>query len=95
MAFVGTSRVIPRFRRYAPGLDLDRSTCGIHAIDLATGRSLGSLEWPGGNQIFAVEGVPRTVTLGFPFRPRQRRTSTSLFYTFSTEPTTTREGSVT
>jgi hypothetical protein len=38
IAFVGTSRVIPRFRHYAPGLDVDRSRCGIHAVDLQTGR---------------------------------------------------------
>ncbi|MGH2362612.1 MAG: DUF4915 domain-containing protein, partial [bacterium] len=31
IAFVGTSRVIPRFRRYAPGLDVDTSLCGVHA----------------------------------------------------------------
>lgn len=93
VAFVGTSRVIPRFRRYAPGLDLDRSRCAIHAIDLQTGRSMGSVEWPEGNQIFAVEGVPRELTLGLPFLQHPRRTKAALFYTFSTEPTTTREGS--
>jgi uncharacterized protein (TIGR03032 family) len=67
LAFVGTSRVIPRFRRYAPGLDADRCETGVHAVDLATGRVLGSLLWPAGNQIFAIEGVDRTLTPGFPF----------------------------
>ncbi len=28
---VGTSRVIPRFRAYAPGLDVEASVCGVHA----------------------------------------------------------------
>jgi hypothetical protein len=43
IAFVGTSRVIPRFRRYAPGLDEARSECGIHAIDVHSGKIQGSL----------------------------------------------------
>ena len=46
LAFVGTSRVIPRFRRYAPGLDPARCEAGVHAVDLRTGRVLGSLLWP-------------------------------------------------
>ena len=66
VALVGTSRVIPRFRMYAPGLDLDRSVCGVHAIDRRSGQLLGSLIWPEGNQIFAVEAVPLSVTSGFP-----------------------------
>jgi uncharacterized protein (TIGR03032 family) len=66
-AFVGTSRVIPRFRRYAPGLDPHRCETGLHAVDMATGRVLGSILWPNGNQIFAVEGLNRSLTLGFPF----------------------------
>jgi len=66
IAFVGTSRVIPRFRGYAPGVDLERSEAGVHAVDMKTGRVLGSLRWPFGNQVFAVE---RTgfATAGFPF----------------------------
>jgi uncharacterized protein (TIGR03032 family) len=66
VALVGTSRVIPRFRSYAPGLDLDRSVCGVHAVDTRTGETVGSLIWPDGNQIFAVEAVPTAVTSGFP-----------------------------
>src|SRR5262249_28523740 len=30
VAWVGTSRVLPRFRQYAPGLEVDSSQCGIH-----------------------------------------------------------------
>ena len=40
VAFVGTSRVIPRFRHYAPGLDVERSVCALHAVD-SSGRVLG------------------------------------------------------
>jgi len=83
IAFVGTSRVIPRFRQYAPGLDVDRSVCGVHAVDLAGGQVLGSLLFPAGNQIFAIEPVPASWTPGFPFD----ETSTSelgpaLFYAY-------------
>jgi uncharacterized protein (TIGR03032 family) len=67
IAFVGTSRVLPRYRHYAPGLDPEQCETGVHALDLATGRVLGSLLWPLGNQIFAIEGVDRRLTPGFPF----------------------------
>ena len=66
VAFVGTSRVIPRFRRYAPGLDLDRSEAGVHAVDWPPGGSSGSLVVAVGNQIFAVERAG-FATAGFPF----------------------------
>lgn len=89
-AFVGTSRVIPRFRAYAPGLDVDRSMCGIHALDLKTGNLLGSLIWPSGNQIFAVDWLPRRMSLGLPFGGRRRRGATTLrnlFYAYDNRTT--------
>jgi uncharacterized protein (TIGR03032 family) len=67
VAFVGTSRVIPRFRHYAPGVGARDSETGVHAVDLSTGRVLGSLVWPLGNQIFAVEMAKGLRTAGFPF----------------------------
>lgn len=67
VGFVATSRVIPRFRAYAPGLDVKTARCGVHAFDPATGRVLGSLEWPAGNQMFALESCPRSMTGGFPY----------------------------
>jgi len=85
IAFVGTSRVIPRFRQYAPGLDVEASVCGVHALDTVTGQVLGSLLWLYGNQIFAIEGVPREWTSGFPFPVGTRRATArekQLFYTF-------------
>ena len=66
VAVVGTSRVLPRFHMYAPGLDLERSVCGVHAVDTRSGEVVGSLVWPEGNQVFAVEAVPLTLTSGFP-----------------------------
>ena len=73
VAFVGTSRVIPRFRHYAPGLTDDESECGVHALDLVRGTVLGSLLWPAGNQIFALETLDRRLTHGFPFTPQAAR----------------------
>lgn len=67
IAFVGTSRVIPRFRKYAPGLDPDVSQCGIHAVDLQSGQCLGGITWDYGNQIFAVECVDASFASGFAF----------------------------
>jgi hypothetical protein len=67
LAFVGTSRVIPKYRRYAPGLDPDRCETGVHAVDLTTGDIVGSLLWPAGNQLFAIEALDRTLSHGFPF----------------------------
>jgi len=89
IAFAGVSRVLPRFHKYAPGLDADESRCAVHAFDPHTGGVLGSLTWPHGNQIFAIDWAPRSVVSGFPFSVRRRGTSASaktLFYAFETEP---------
>lgn len=86
IAFVGTSRVIPRFRQYAPGLDVERSLCGLHAVDVQSGEVLGSLIWPFGNQIFAIELVPRAYSSGFPFMVGTERIperEKHLFYAFT------------
>lgn len=85
IAFVATSRVIPRFRQYAPGLNVDRAVCGLHALDPRSGEILGSIRWPQGNQIFAVELLPRSFTLGFPLGRVGRRPAAvqDLFYCFA------------
>lgn len=88
VAFVGTSRVLPRFRNYAPGLDLDSSACGVHAIDITSGRVLGSITWNTGNQVFSVLDVPRSFTTGFPFDAKGKTSKSyfaSLFYAFETD----------
>ncbi len=87
VAFVGTSRVLPRFRQYAPGLDLETSVCGLHALDARSGAVLGSITWPYGNQIFAVECVPSDFASGLPFPAGAKRAAareTRLFYAFLT-----------
>lgn len=85
IAFVGTSRVIPRFHQYAPGLDVKHSECGIHAIDTRTGKILGSLIWPEGNQIFAIDWMSNAATSGFCFQAARKQATASaktLFYNF-------------
>ncbi len=83
--FVGTSRILSRFQQYAPGVDIDLSRCGIHALDMKSGLSLGSIIWPHGSQIFAIEAVPVDFTTGFAFPADGRsleQIGNDLFYTF-------------
>ena len=89
IAFVGTSRVIPRFQRYAPGLNLETSICAVHAVDVRTATIRGSLRWKWGNQIFAIDWLPRDVTSGFPWDVARKRPARikRLFYAFTTELT--------
>ncbi len=93
IAFVGTSRVLPRFRQYAPGLEQSRSVCGVHAVDLRASRVLGSIIWPSGNQIFALEWLPRRVCTGLPYRAkgRTRDEARPLFYVFDNQSCTDRK----
>lgn len=85
VGFVGFSRVLPRFRKYAPGLDVECSECGVSAIDMKRGIVIGSLVWPYGNQIFALDWLPVETSRGFPFLVGKRRSAArerSLFYSF-------------
>lgn len=85
VAFVGTSRVIPRFAHYAPGLRVQDSVCAVHALDTRSGESLASIAWPAGNQIFDIAVLPRTSTLGFPAaagRSRGQRALSSFFFSY-------------
>ena len=83
IAFVGTSRVLSRFRHYAPGVSIDRAVCGVHAIDAASGRVLGSLTWPAGNQIFGIDWVPRHVAEALPFTAGRSTPPLTLFYAYA------------
>ena len=86
LAIVGTSRVLPRFHRYAPGLDPDDCVCAVHLVDLRTGAVRASLRWPDGDQLFAIEAVPAGFTAGLPSGPgRGAARQRALFYDF--EPT--------
>jgi uncharacterized protein (TIGR03032 family) len=88
VAFVATSRVIPEYHAYAPGLDVETSECGVHALDANTGAPLGSLVWPEGNQVFGVEAVPAAVTSGLPFDVGRRSEARErgLFFSFASPP---------
>ncbi len=81
-AFVGTSRVLSRFRHYAPGVSSDQAVCGVHAIDVESGRVLGSVTWPAGNQIFGIDWVPRRVAEALPFVPGAPGPPLTLFYAY-------------
>ena len=52
-------------------------------MELVSGKIVGSLTWPHGNQLFAIEAVSRTLTIGFPFEapatPRQVKRWTQIF----------------
>lgn len=84
VVFVATSRIIPRFACYAPGLDPGRSRSAIFALHRKTGEILGSLEWPAGNQVFAIDWIRRASSPGFPFEAplRRRARERHLFYTY-------------
>ncbi len=87
VAFVGTSRVIPKFACYAPGLDVKKSHCAIYAVALKSGKVLTSLKWPLGNQIFAIDWIPRKFSEGFhyDYLPTKRSEHIKhLYYTFKT-----------
>jgi len=84
-AFVGSSRVIPRYRCYAPGLDAEKSECGVHALDTKTGKWLGCLVWPHGNQIFGLDYISSDATLGFAGwvdGKRESATVNDIYYAF-------------
>jgi uncharacterized protein (TIGR03032 family) len=70
IAFVGTSRVIPKFARYAPGVR--EAICGIHALDVQSGSVVASIVWPHGNQVFGIDWCPSALTSGFPFSRGRR-----------------------
>lgn len=85
-AFVGTSRVLPRFHHYAPGLRPERCVCSVQAVCLQSGSVKASIRWPGGNQIFAIDWLPRSLSPGLPFPVRASRhampSPESLFYAY-------------
>lgn len=65
IAFVGVSSILPRFAHYAPGLDPSKAFCGLVAIDIRTGNTLGKLIWPSGNQVFGIDYLNTAQSKGF------------------------------
>jgi uncharacterized protein (TIGR03032 family) len=87
-AFVGVSRVIPRFSAYAPGLEGSTSVCGVFVIEMSTGKVVASIVWPMGTQIFAVEWISASAASGFPYRAGGRNDTSRLerlFYGYRTD----------
>ena len=54
----------------------------MHAIDADSGRVLGSLTWPDGNQLFAIDWIPRRVAATLPFVMGAAAPPLSLFYAY-------------
>lgn len=67
IAFVGVSRILKGFEHYAPGLLTTNQECAVYAIDLHSGESIGSVHFPAGNQIFALECLSAKRPTSFPF----------------------------
>jgi uncharacterized protein (TIGR03032 family) len=83
VAFVATSRVLPRYANYAPGLDVSQSRCAVHAVSCESGVVLGSVEWPAGNQIFAIDWISNRKSTGFLFDARYpKRDTRPVFYAY-------------
>jgi uncharacterized protein (TIGR03032 family) len=83
VAFVATSRVIPRYACYAPGLETAQTRCAVHAVCCHTGKTLGTLDWPYGNQVFAIDWIHSRDTTGFLFNvlSRAEKRENAFFYT--------------
>ncbi|MCF8448802.1 MAG: TIGR03032 family protein [Taibaiella sp.] len=65
--FAGVSRVLPRFRQYAPGIKSLKQTCAVVAIDTEKGNVIGEIQFPYGNQLFAMDYMLSANCSGFPF----------------------------
>ena len=70
--FVGISRVLPRFRHYAPGITTKKQICSIVAFDLKKNKIIGEIQFPYGNQIFAIDYFLSDQCSGLPFKTLQK-----------------------
>jgi uncharacterized protein (TIGR03032 family) len=70
--FVGISRILPRFRNYAPGITSENQTCSVAVVDTSKNKIVASIQFPYGNQIFDLAVIPGEVTAGFPFRSTRK-----------------------
>ena len=70
--FVGVSRVLPRFRHYAPGIASKNQDCGIVAVDLIGNKVIGEIKFPFGNQIFGIDYINSNKCSGLPFTSIQK-----------------------
>lgn len=63
-AFIGLSRILPRFQQYAPGLNIKSSLSAVCIIDMVKMIKVGEINFPWGNQIFGIESMPNIITNG-------------------------------
>jgi uncharacterized protein (TIGR03032 family) len=78
--FVGVSRVLPRFKHYAPGIKSKTQVCSIVAIDLISKKKIGEIKFPFGNQIFAIDYFKSNKCKGFPFNTlKKTKKDTDIF----------------
>ncbi|MGQ0826848.1 MAG: DUF4915 domain-containing protein, partial [Bacteroidota bacterium] len=69
--FVGVSRIFPKFKHYAPGVAKANDYCSIYEVDIRNNKILGSIAWPYGNQIFAIDWMKKSTSGGFLFKKMQ------------------------
>lgn len=67
IAFVGVSKIIPKFKAYAPGISSENQECAVYAVDIDKQKILGAIRWPWGNQIYGIECMDTAKCSGFPF----------------------------
>jgi len=67
VAFVGVSKVIQKYKVYAPGIKEKQQQCGVYAINMNTKKIIGNIEWAYGNQIFGLEIISSDACNGFIF----------------------------
>lgn len=67
IAFVGVSKIIPKFKIYAPGLQTDNQVCAVYAIDIKAKKIIGHISWEMGNQVYGIEWMNSNVSSGFIF----------------------------
>jgi uncharacterized protein (TIGR03032 family) len=65
VALIGVSRVLPKFRHYAPGIQTKTQLCGIYAFSLKRNELIGNISWEAGNQIFGIDFIENSVCSGF------------------------------
>lgn len=82
--FVGISRVLPRFRQYAPGIKSKKQVCAIVAVDIERDKTIGTIEFPYGNQIFAIDYMPSLSCTGFPFTTIKKNEREKRIFSIST-----------
>ncbi|MES2703043.1 MAG: DUF4915 domain-containing protein [Bacteroidota bacterium] len=81
--FVGVSRILPKFRHYAPGITSIKQVCAIVAVDLLKQKVIGEVRFPYGNQIFAIDFLSSEKCSGLPFKSLQASSAEKKIFSVS------------